>query len=51
MRGLVVVSYILKFLVCVFVCLDVPNMGIYPTRDKRDFLLLQLSCIKLNYVR
>lgn len=37
--------------VSVFVCLDVLNMGIYRPFDKRDFLLLQLSCIKLNYVR
>lgn len=34
-----------------FVCLDALNMGLDAARDKRDFLLLQLSCIKLKYVR
>ena len=50
MRGLVVVSYMFNSnRVCV--CLDVPNMGVRGHGDKRDFLLLQLSCIKLKYVR
>ncbi|MFT6075232.1 MAG: hypothetical protein ACJAZ1_002159, partial [Yoonia sp.] len=26
------------------------NMGAHALNDKRGFLLLQLSCIKLNYI-
>lgn len=51
MRGLVVVSYMLRSFACVYVCLDASIMCITQPFDKRDFLLLQLSFIKLNYVR